>query len=45
VEDESGHLMVKEINFISDNSPLYEPFAFPKEMKQLYFVKDKMHKG
>jgi hypothetical protein len=45
VEDESGHLRVKEVNFASDNSPLDEPFAFPKDVEQLYFVKDKLHKG
>jgi hypothetical protein len=45
VEDECGHLRVKEVNFVSDTSPLDEPFAFPKDVEQLFFVKDKIHKG
>ena len=44
-EDECGHLRVKEVNFASDTSPLNEPFAFPKDVEQLFFVKDKIHKG
>ena len=45
VEDECGHLRVKQVNFASDTSPLDEPFAFPKDVEQLFFVKDKIHKG
>ena len=30
---------------MSDTSPLDEPFAFPKDVEQLFFVKDKIHKG
>jgi hypothetical protein len=45
VEDECGHLRVKEVNFAPDSSPLDKPFAFPKDVEQLYFVKDKIHKG
>jgi hypothetical protein len=44
VEDENGHLRMKELNLASDSSPLDEPFAFPKDVEQLYFVKDKLHK-
>jgi hypothetical protein len=45
LEDECGHLQVKEVNFAPDISTLDEPFVFPKDVEQLYFMKDKIHKG
>jgi hypothetical protein len=40
VEDECGHLRVKVVDFIPDSSTSDEPFVFPKDVEQLFFVDD-----
>jgi hypothetical protein len=45
LEDECGHLRVKVVDFLPDDSPSDEPFAFPKDLDQLFFVDDWLHRG
>ena len=40
VEDVCGHLRVKVVDFIPDSSASDEPFVFPKDVEQLFFVDD-----
>jgi hypothetical protein len=45
LEDECGHLRIKDVSFLPDNSPSDEPFAFPKDMEQIFYVDDWIHRG
>jgi hypothetical protein len=45
LEDECGHLRVKMVDFLPDTSAIDEPFAFPKDVEQFFFVDDWIHNG